>query len=108
MFQIEIASTGYRFRSHSNETCHEFSFKSTTEKAASYPPTCGNRYYLIFLYDNTPKSEYYFDVLIDDAPSNLVDITSPKIGILFNQPWNKEFNWPLSVNTLSEAEQVIL
>jgi 5'(3')-deoxyribonucleotidase len=63
---------------------------------------------LIFLYDNTPKSEYPFDILIDDVPSNLIDITSPKIGILFNQPWNKDFNWPLRVNTLSEAEQVIL
>ena len=58
---------------------------------------------LIFLYDNTPKS----DILIDDA-SNLVDITSPKIGILFNQPWNKDFNWPLRVNTLNEALQVML
>ena len=63
---------------------------------------------LIFLYDNTPKSEYPFDILIDDVPSNLVDIISPKIGILFNQPWNKNFNWSLRVNTLSEAEQVIL
>ncbi|MFZ0514082.1 MAG: hypothetical protein WAM14_20925 [Candidatus Nitrosopolaris sp.] len=33
---------------------------------------------------------------IDDAPSNLVDITPPKVGILFNQPRNKDLNWPQS------------
>lgn len=63
---------------------------------------------LTFIYDNTPKSEYPFDILIDDAPSNLVDITPPKVGILFNQPWNKNFDWPLRVSTLSEAEQTVL
>ena len=63
---------------------------------------------LIFIYDNTPKAEYHFDILIDDSPSNLVDITPPKVGILFNQPWNKDFNWPLRVNTLREVEQILL
>ena len=63
---------------------------------------------LIFIYDNTPKAEYHFDILIDDAPNNLVDITPPKVGILFNQPWNKDFNWPLRVNTLREVEEKIL
>jgi len=63
---------------------------------------------LIFVYDNAPKAEYPFDILIDDAPPNVVDIMPPKTGILFNQPWNKEFNWPLRVNSLSEAEQKIL
>jgi 5'(3')-deoxyribonucleotidase len=63
---------------------------------------------LIFIYDSTPKAEYAFDILIDDAPSNLVDINPPKIGILFNQPWNKDFNWPLRVNTLREVEQLLL
>jgi 5'(3')-deoxyribonucleotidase len=63
---------------------------------------------LIFIYDNTPKAEYHFDILIDDAPINLVDITPPKVGILFNQPWNKDFNWPLRVNTLREVEQILL
>jgi 5'(3')-deoxyribonucleotidase len=63
---------------------------------------------LIFIYDNTPKAEYHFDILIDDAPINLVDITPPKVGILFNQPWNKEFNWPLRVNTLREVEDILL
>ncbi len=63
---------------------------------------------LIFIYDNRPKAEYPFDILIDDAPSNLVEITPPKAGILFNQPWNKDFNWPLRVNTLREVEQILL
>lgn len=63
---------------------------------------------LIFIYDNTPKAEYHFDILIDDAPINLVDITPPKVGILFNQPWNKDFNWPLRVNTLREVEDILL
>ena len=63
---------------------------------------------LIFIYDNRPKAEYPFDILIDDAPSNLVEITPPKVGILFNQPWNKDFNWPLRVNTLREVEQILL
>lgn len=63
---------------------------------------------LIFIYDNTPKAEYAFDILIDDAPSNLVDLSPPRVGILFNQPWNRDFNWPLRVNTLNEVEQIML
>jgi 5'(3')-deoxyribonucleotidase len=63
---------------------------------------------LIFIHDNTPKAEYAFDILIDDAPSNLVEITPPKVGILFNQPWNKDFSWPLRANTLREVEEIML
>ena len=62
---------------------------------------------LLFIYDATPKSEYPFDVLIDDAPINLIDIVAPKSGILFNQPWNHNFSWSLRVNSLSEAEQIL-
>jgi 5'(3')-deoxyribonucleotidase len=62
---------------------------------------------LIFIYDNTPKAQYPFDILIDDAPNNLIDVVSPKIGILFNQPWNRVFNWPIRVNTLNEAEKML-
>jgi hypothetical protein len=42
---------------------------------------------LLFIYDAVPKASYPFDVLIDDAPKNLVDIVAPKSAILFNQPW---------------------
>jgi uncharacterized protein len=63
---------------------------------------------LIFVFDDTAKAKYAFDILIDDSPSNLVDITPPKVGILFNQPWNKEFDWPLRVNTLREVEETML
>jgi uncharacterized protein len=62
---------------------------------------------LIFIYDDTPKSDYPFDVLVDDAPINLIDIVPPKKGILFNQPWNMQFNWPTRVNSLSEAEKTL-
>lgn len=62
---------------------------------------------LIFVFDDTSKEEYHFDILVDDAPSNLVNIAPPKIGILFNQPWNKEFNWPLRINSLKEVEQMM-
>jgi 5'(3')-deoxyribonucleotidase len=62
---------------------------------------------LIFIFDDTSKEEYHFDILVDDAPSNLVNIAPPKIGILFNQPWNKEFNWPLRINSLKEVEQMM-
>jgi 5'(3')-deoxyribonucleotidase len=63
---------------------------------------------LVFVYDNTPKAEYPFDILIDDAPVNLIDIVSPRVGILFSQPWNRDFNWPIRVNTLKEVEEKIL
>ena len=63
---------------------------------------------LIFIYDNTPKAEYPFDILVDDAPINIIDIVSPKVGILFNQPWNMDFNWPIRVNSLKEAEEKII
>ena len=62
---------------------------------------------LLFVYDATPKAEYPFDILIDDAPTNLVDIVAPKSAILFNQPWNHNFDWSLRVNSLSEAEQIL-
>jgi 5'(3')-deoxyribonucleotidase len=62
---------------------------------------------LIFVYDGVPKANYPFDVLIDDAPKNLVDIVAPKSAILFNQPWNKNFSWPVRVSKLSEAEKLL-
>jgi 5'(3')-deoxyribonucleotidase len=62
---------------------------------------------LLFEYDDLPKSEYLFDIIIDDAPSNLVDLVSPKSGILFRQPWNKNFPWPLRVSSLSEADSLL-
>ena len=63
---------------------------------------------LVFIYDSVPKANYPFDVLIDDAPKNLIDIIAPKSAILFNQPWNKNFDWPVRVSTLSEAEKLLL
>lgn len=62
---------------------------------------------LVFIYDAVPKANYPFDVLIDDAPKNLIDIAAPKSAILFNQPWNREFDWPVRVDTLSEAEKLL-
>ena len=62
---------------------------------------------LSFVYDDIPKSEYSFDVIIDDAPSNLIDLVAPKIGILFDQPWNKYFQWPIRVASLMEAELLL-
>src|SRR5215217_4500777 len=62
---------------------------------------------LLFIYDAVPKANYPFDILIDDAPKNLIDVISPKSAILFNQPWNKNFNWPVRVNSLSEAEKLL-
>jgi uncharacterized protein len=59
---------------------------------------------LIFVYDGTPKANYQFDILVDDAPVNMIDITPPKMGILFNQPWNVGFNWPIRVSSLSQME----
>jgi 5'(3')-deoxyribonucleotidase len=62
---------------------------------------------LLFVYDAVPKASYPFDVLIDDAPKNLVDVVAPKSAILFNQPWNRDFQWPVRVNKLSEAEKLL-
>lgn len=62
---------------------------------------------LLFVYDAVPKANYPFDVLIDDAPGNLTSVIAPKSAILFNQPWNKNFDWPVRVNTLSEAEKLL-
>ena len=63
---------------------------------------------LIFVYDAMPKSEYPFDFILDDSPTNLIDITAPKIGILFEQPWNKDFQWPLRIKTLQDVTSIIL
>ena len=62
---------------------------------------------LIFVYDAMPKADYPFDVLIDDAPINLIDVAAPKSAILFNQPWNATFDWPVRVNSLGEAMKLL-
>ena len=62
---------------------------------------------LLFVYDSVSKANYPFDVLIDDAPVNFADIIAPKSAILFNQPWNMDFDWPNRINMLSEAEKLL-
>lgn len=62
---------------------------------------------LIFIYDSMSKSEYPFDFLLDDSPVNLIDITEPKVGLLFDQPWNKDFQWPLRVKSLQDAAALV-
>jgi 5'(3')-deoxyribonucleotidase len=62
---------------------------------------------LLFVYDAVPKANYPFDILIDDAPKNVVDVVPPKSAILFNQPWNSDFKWPVRVSSLSEAEALL-
>ena len=57
---------------------------------------------LIYIFDSHPKSIYPFDILIDDAPQNIVDIKFPKKAILFDQPWNRNFDWPIRINKLSD------
>jgi hypothetical protein len=63
---------------------------------------------LIFIFDGTSKAKYSFDELIDDAPINLIDVSSPKSAILLNQPWKKDFDWPVRVDPSMEAEQKLL
>lgn len=60
---------------------------------------------ILFIFDNFKKSMYPFHILIDDNPSNLIDIKSPKIAILFNQPWNKNFNWPRRIDSLIDLNK---
>ncbi|MGA7368532.1 MAG: hypothetical protein WBX01_05335 [Nitrososphaeraceae archaeon] len=63
---------------------------------------------LIFVYDAMPKSEYPFDFILDDSPTNLIDITAPKIGILYDQPWNKDFQWPVRIKSLQDVTAIIV
>jgi len=62
---------------------------------------------LLFVYDDIPKTDYPFDILVDDAPINFSDIVSPRIGVLFNQPWNKNFSWPVRIDSLSQILNII-
>jgi uncharacterized protein len=62
---------------------------------------------LLFVYDDRPKGEYPFDVLVDDAPVNLMDIKNPRKGILYDQPWNRDFVWPVRISKLSELNDLI-
>ena len=39
---------------------------------------------LLFVYDDAPKTNYPFDILVDDAPINFSQLVHPRIGILFN------------------------
>ena len=62
---------------------------------------------LIYIFDSTPKSIYPFDILIDDAPHNLAGIKFPKKAILFDQPWNRNFDWPIRINQLSDLFRIL-
>ncbi|MFZ0655772.1 MAG: hypothetical protein WAM19_03925, partial [Nitrososphaeraceae archaeon] len=62
---------------------------------------------LLFVYDDAPKTDYPFDILVDDAPINFSELDQPRIGILFNQPWNKNFSWPVRINALSDVINII-
>jgi uncharacterized protein len=62
---------------------------------------------LLFVYDDAPKTAYPFDILVDDAPINFSDLSHPRIGILFNQPWNKNFSWPVRIDNLSQIINII-
>lgn len=57
---------------------------------------------LLFIYDSTPKSYYPFDILVDDAPINLKDIEPPRMGIVFDQPWNRHFIHDNRIRSLDE------
>lgn len=63
---------------------------------------------LLFVYDDAPKTDYPFDILVDDAPINFSDLVSPRIGVLFNQPWNKNFSWPVRIDSLSQILNIHL
>jgi uncharacterized protein len=62
---------------------------------------------LLFVYDDAPKTNYPFDILVDDAPINFSQLVHPRIGILFNQPWNKNFTWPIRIDSLSEVINLV-
>jgi uncharacterized protein len=62
---------------------------------------------LLFVYDDRPKAEYPFDILVDDAPVNLVNIKQPKLGILYSQPWNMDFIWATRIEKLSQLDHFI-
>ncbi len=62
---------------------------------------------LLFVYDDAPKTNYPFDILVDDAPINFSQLVHPRIGILFNQPWNKNFTWPMRIDSLSEVINLV-
>ena len=47
---------------------------------------------LIFIYDNMPKAGYPFDILVDDAPVNLIDIVPPKKGYYSTSPGTRIFD----------------
>jgi uncharacterized protein len=34
-------------------------------------------------------------------------LVPPKVGILFDQPWNRNFPWPLRVTSLLEADLLL-
>jgi 5'(3')-deoxyribonucleotidase len=62
---------------------------------------------LLFIYDDRPKGEYPFDILVDDAPVNLMHIRTPRKGILYNQPWNRDFIWPTRISKLIQLKNLI-
>lgn len=60
---------------------------------------------LLFIFDDFQKSMYPFQIIIDDNPSNLIDVKFPKVAILYNQPWNNNFKWPKRIDSLNDLER---
>ena len=62
---------------------------------------------LICIFDGRAKSEFPFEIIIDDYIQNLKHIKYPKIGILYTQPWNRRIRWPNRINNLNEISKFL-
>ena len=61
---------------------------------------------IVFVFDNQPKMKYPFDLLIDDSPDNLRNLQYPKKGIIYDQPWNKNF-YCKRISSLDEIIKIL-
>lgn len=61
---------------------------------------------IIFIFDDQPKMKYPFDILVDDSPDNLKNIHHPKKGIIYDQPWNRNFCGN-RINSLHEIIKIL-
>lgn len=62
---------------------------------------------VIMIYDMRPKNDFPINYLVDDAIHNIENLSYPKRGILFNQPWNSQMKFPITINNLSELVNIL-
>lgn len=63
---------------------------------------------IVFIFDDTPKNNFPFSLLVDDSPINVQEIVYPKRVIIFDQPWNRSLRSFTRITNLNQLSNLVL